>query len=167
MLILLGHVTHAGDRAALLCLRREHDVVTLLPALDDESFAGENMRGEAGVDLLHALWVLRQILLLDGTGAEAVRAETMENGCLEAALSGHLRVDVKWVPVVAQTVKEGLVLLSLLLHDTVGGALRDRQELLLDGAFVAEATGATNKQAGSDRAMKLASLGGDDGAVKD
>lgn len=82
----------------------------------------------------------------------------MEDWCVKSAHLGHLRVDVKWIPVVAKTVEESLVLLSRLFLDEVSSTLWDRRESLLDRSLVAEATKTADEQAGPDSGVKLACL---------
>jgi len=83
----------------------------------------------------------------------------MEDRCLETTHGRHLGVDVQWVPVVTNTVKEGLIWLRLFFLLKVWIALRHRKELLLDFSFVAEATESSNEKTRPDSAVELARLG--------
>ena len=91
----------------------------------------------------------------------------MKDGHVEATHLTHLRINMKRVPIVAQTIKEGLVLLSSLFLDEVGFTLRDRKELLLDGALVAKTSEAPHKQTRPNSAVKFARLRRDNLRVED
>jgi len=73
-----------GDRAALFSFRCKDHIVTLFPHLDDESLAGENVGGEASIDLPDSLRVSRRVLFLNGASAEAVGAEAVKDRRLKA-----------------------------------------------------------------------------------
>jgi hypothetical protein len=131
--------------AALLSLGCKDNVVTLFPALDDQSLTWEHMRRESGVDLGKTLRVIWAVFLLDDSCTEAVGAQTVENGCLKTAHLRHLWVNVERVPIVAKAVEESLILLSRLFLHKVWVTLRHLRETLSNLAFVSKAANSAHK----------------------
>ncbi len=103
-----------NNLATLLSFGSKDDVVTLFPALDNQSFTGEDMRCEASIDLSKSLRIIRAILFLDNSSAVAIAAQSVKDRCLKATHLRHLRVHMKGVSVIAETVKESLILLGRL-----------------------------------------------------
>ena len=151
-----------ADLATLSGLGSENHFIALLPALDNKSLAWQDMTGETSIDLCDALGIFRRVLFLNCASAEAVRAETMEDGSLEAAHGRHLWVNMERVPIVAKSVEEGLVLLGDLLADEIWGTLRDLGNARLDGSLISESTETADKERSSHRGAKLLS-----GSLKD
>lgn len=74
---------------------------------------------------------------------------------------------MQWVPIIAKTVQECLVLLSGLCLDEIGGTFGDLWELLSNFALVAESTNSAHKQARAHRSMELFGISRHDLGVKD
>ena len=77
------------------------------------------MRGEAGRDLFHQVSVIFEEMLLDCARSESFRAKSVKDRDLKPAQFWHLRVNVKWVFIVAQSVPKGLIQLSLLFCNVI------------------------------------------------
>lgn len=71
------------------------------------------------------------------------------------------------VPIIAQSVQEGLVALSHLLLREIWGSLGWLGNLRLDGSFVPESTKTADKQARSDGGYALTTAGFENVSVKD
>ena len=81
----------------------------------------------------------------------------MEDWHLEASHGGHLRVDMKRVPVVAKSVKESLVSLGHLFLNKVRFTLGRLGECGLNSALVAKSAKSAHEQTRSHRRLKLTS----------
>ena len=153
--------------ATLLSLGGEDYVVALFPHLDDQGFSREHMRREPRIDLTDALRVCGRVLFLDGSSAESIGAQTVKDRCLEAAHGRHLGVNVQWVPIVAQSVKESLIWLSLLLLHKVWRSVRRLGNLRLNCALVTEPTQTAYKQACSYGRDQFTAASAKDTSIKD
>lgn len=111
--------TANGKLTGLLDLGLEDNLlVTLLPHLGDERLAGVHGTSEADLDVLKGTE-----LLVDRLAGNAERAETVQDGHLEASHLGELGVDVERVVVTAESVDGSLLLGRLLLDDDIRGAV--------------------------------------------
>ena len=70
----------------------------------------------------------------------------MENWSLEATHLRHLRVDMKWVPIVAKSVKEGLIVVGHFLLDEVWGPLGNLRDNRLNCTLVAKSSKTAHKE---------------------
>jgi len=132
--------------AALLSLGCKDDVVAFFPALNDQGLTWEHMRCEASVDLGQALRVVGAEPLLNDSGTVAIAAQAVENRLVKSSHFGHFWVNVQRVSIVAQSVEEGLVLLSCFLFGKVGSPFGHLREALLDFTLVAKASDAAHEQ---------------------
>jgi len=146
----LGLILHLNkalqnDKASFLGFGFDDDRLALLPHVDDEGLAGEDVGGESRRELLQLLGVIGEELLVDSLGSHAVGAEAVEDRNLESSHSRHLGVDMERVHISVESVEEGLVLGSRLLEGSAGCSLWDRRIVNLESSLMAEATRGSNE----------------------
>jgi hypothetical protein len=115
----LGASAGNAELTSLLHLGLEDDDVTLLPHLGHQRLAGNHNTCEADLDVLELA-----VSPHDRLAGNTERAQTVEDGLLEAADLAELGVDVQRVAVSRQAVDGSLLFGRLLLDNRVGLALR-------------------------------------------
>ena len=112
------------------------------------------MCSEADIDLLDHEGVVLEEVLLDRSGCDAHKAETMKDWSLKSSHSCHFRVNMQRIHIVAKSVENGLIRGGLLLTRHVSCSLRHLRERILHCALVSEAADTSDEEGGAHRALQ-------------
>jgi hypothetical protein len=123
----------------------EEDLVSLLPVGRDVRLTGEGHAGEARLVARHLAGVAVERVIDDGLEGDAVGAQAVDDGLVEARHLGEVRVGVQRVLVAREPIQEGLLRQGRGLDRAVGRAIR-RLVARLGAGVAAEATLTANEQ---------------------